>query len=150
MTRNARRRMTLDIVTIRQLQWEKARTDALRLRHQADRADDDATRAKDALQSCLAQAGQAVKTLGSLSPSLLMGWMHATDAAHSHVQRCHSAAAQARAELHHQMEALQRQQDQCHQATRLAKQAQRDCNKRAEEKRASAIEDRFLAHGARR
>ncbi|WP_284320363.1 hypothetical protein [Dyella acidisoli] len=139
--------MAQDIMKLRELQWEQARSLALRAHAEAIRGDEDAQNAQEAALSCTERTRHALTTTGVLSPQLMASWTRTTELAQGHLRLCRQKASSAHAELEEQMKALHRTQEQLDAAERLAKRFKRAEDRHIEEKRLSALEDRLLARG---
>lgn len=150
MNKAYRYRTSNDIVKIRGLQWEQARHHTLHARAEVARTDENLQLAREAALACATSARQSLIAASTLSPQLMVNWMHAANAAQNHLRQCLTTATDAQTELQNRMQALQRQQEQLDEAQRLAKRFKRDYDRQVEEKRASAIEDSFLSRGVRR
>lgn len=149
MNKAMRYRMSQDVVKIRRLQLEKARSQALRAQQEATHAEEARGRAEQTVQSCASSAKHALENRDSLSLPLITAWLQATQMARHQLHQCSEAADLARNKMRAHALALQQHHEQQNDAHRLADRARRDYEKRLEEKRYSAIEDRYVKQRAK-
>ena len=147
MNKRERYRMSLAIVDIRRSKLERARMEALAVQHMQKQAVEGLLRSEHAMQACLAGLNAALTNAAGLSTVLVDQWMHATETSRDHWQRARLIEHQAGERVAGSRCELYIREKEFDDAQRSSRWAQRDYQKKLDEKRMATIEDQFMMQG---